>query len=313
MTTAPTGDDDALDALARRRTSTVSVCIPARDEEATVGPIVGAVRSALVDAVGLVDEIVVADDGSTDATAREAAAAGARVVTVGPVDERGGPSDDRDPSDEGGGTGGPDDPSDGHAVRHGKGEAMWHALRASTGDLVVWLDADLEGFDPAWVGRLLAPLINDAGVTFVKGHYHRDAGVDGTGGGRVTELVARPAISTYHPVLGGIRQPLGGEYAGRRSTFERVPFAGGYGVDLGLLIDIARLDGIEAIAQVDLGVRTHRNRPVAHLGVQAAEVLHVALRRAGVAPADPPTLLRPDLGPAPIETRDRPPLVTSGV
>lgn len=286
MTAAPSGGVVDLDELARRRTATVSVCIPARDEEATVGPIVDAVRAALVDAVGLVDEIVVADDGSTDGTAREAVAAGARVVTVG-----GDPADSAD-----------------HDVRHGKGEAMWHALRGSTGDLVVWLDADLEGFDPAWVGRLLEPLLADDAVTFVKGHYHRDPGATGTGGGRVTELVARPAIATFHPVLGGIHQPLGGEYAGRRSTFERVPFAGGYGVDLGLLIDIARLDGIDAIAQVDLGVRVHRNRPIAHLGVQAAEVLHVALRRAGVAPADPPVLLRPGLAPAAVETRDRPPL-----
>lgn len=282
MTALPADGVVALDELARTRTLSVSVCIPARDEEATVGPIVGSVHDALVSGLGLVDEIVVADDGSRDATARRAADAGARVVTVAA--------------------------EPGEAIRHGKGEAMWQALRASTGDVVVWIDADLRGFDPTWIGRLITPLLVDDAVTFVKGSYRRDGDEDGTGGGRVTELVARPVISLFHPVLGGIRQPLGGEYAGRRTTLEQVPFAGGYGVDLGLLIDIAHLDGIDAIAQVDLGVRSHRNRPVAELGVQAAEVLHVALRRGGVAPDEPRPLLLPDAPARPVETRDRPPL-----
>lgn len=277
----PAGALTVSEVAALRGATTVSVCIPARDEAATIGPIVAALRRDLVDGPGLVDEVVVADDGSTDATAAVAASAGAEVVDVTTA------APALDP-------------------RSGKGEAMWKALHAARGDVVAYLDADLEGFDPTWVARLVAPLVADPDIAFVKGHYHRAATTPGAGG-RVTELVARPAVSMFHPELAGIAQPLGGEYAGRRRALEEVPFAGGYGVDLGLLVDIARGHGVASVAQVDLGVRRHRNRPVAELARQAAEVLHVALRRAGLDPGTAP-LLRPGAAPEGFETRDRPPL-----
>jgi glucosyl-3-phosphoglycerate synthase len=159
---------------------------------------------------------------------------------------------------------------------------LWTSLVASTGDLVVWCDADLEGVGPELVERLVTPLLADDGIAFVKGRWSRSLdGRDGEGG-RVTELLARPLLERLFPELAGIAEPLAGECAGRRTVLERVPFEAGYGVDIGLLVDVARLAGPAAIAQVDLGVRVHRNRPLAELGSTARQVLHVALARAGV-------------------------------
>jgi glucosyl-3-phosphoglycerate synthase len=223
----------------------VSVCIPARDEEATVGGVVGAVVRDLVDRHALVDEVLVVDDRSTDRTASRARNAGARVVET-------------------------------DAAR-GKGEALWTSLRASEGDLVVWVDADVRGFDARFVIGLVGPMLLHDDVDFVKGWYERNSG-------RVTELVARPVIALLHPDLVDFQQPLSGEYAGRRELLERLPFTTDYGVDLGLLIDVARTIGLDRIAQVDLGVRVHRNRPLEELTPQAEQVLRAALERADMLP-----------------------------
>ncbi len=276
------GPADLVEAKAGR---TVSLCIPARDEAATIGDIVAAARRALIEEVPLLDEIVVVDDGSTDRTASVAEAAGARVVATA----------DAPPAVD---------------LRPGKGEAMWRSLAASTGDVVVWIDGDLDPFDPLWPARLAAPLLLDDAVTFVKGRYRRLSDLPHAGGGRVTELVARPVLAMLHPALTAIAQPLGGEYAARRSSVLEVPFAGGYGVDLGLLIDVAERDGIDAIVEVDLGERRHRNRPLEQLSVQAAEVLHVALRRAGLVVESEPRLPLPVPPGATFEVRDRPPLAS---
>lgn len=264
----------------------VSVCLPARDEADTVGAIVTTIRAELVEAVGLVDEVLVLDDHSTDATAEVARAAGARVVAVDDVLPELGPG-------------------------RGKGEALWKSVAAADGDLIVWCDADLLDFGPHFVTGLVGPLLVDPEVDFVKGFYQRpvDPGAEGSGGGRVTELVARPAIALLHPHLASIIQPLGGEYAGRRSLLEQLPFVQGYGVDLGLLVDVADLEGAGAIAQVDLGTRRHRNRSLADLGPQALEVLQTALRRAGADVPAEATLLRPDLPPLEVALVERPPLL----
>lgn len=268
----------------RKGATSVSVCLPARDEAATIGAIVEAIRRDVVDGVPLVDELIVVDDHSTDATGAVAVDAGAKVVAAAEVLPE---LDDR----------------------RGKGEALWKSLAASTGDLVVWLDADLVGVDGTWVSRLVAPLVVDPAVALVKGYYRRPTGVDAReGGGRVTELVARPLISALHPDLVTVRQPLGGEYAGRRAVLEALPFAGGYGVDLGLLVDVAHREGADAIAQVDLGERHHRHHPLDVLSVQAAEVLHLALRRAGHEVDGEAALRRAGRPDAPMEIRDRPPL-----
>ena len=239
-------------ALARRGLG-VSVCIPARDEEATVAAVVDGVRRSLTAAGGgvdLVDEIVVVDDGSADATATAAARAGARVVATG-------------------------------ASPGGKGEAMAAGAAATTGDLVVFLDADVENFGPHFVTGLLGPLLGDPAVMLVKAVYDRPLDGAPRGGGRVTELVARPVIDLLFPELAHVRQPLAGETALRRGVLERVGLDGGYGVEMGLLVDVAEAYGVDAIAQVDLGTRVHRNRPLEQLRPEATDVLRAALARTG--------------------------------
>jgi len=232
----------------------VSVCLPARDEEQTVGSIVASVHRSLTRAGGgaaLVDEIVVVDDGSVDSTAAVAESAGARVVRR---------------SGDGG----------------GKGEAMRLALAESRGELVVFLDADVENFAPHFVTGLLGPLlVNDDSVALVKGFYERPINGSPTGGGRVTELVARPAIELLFPHLLDVRQPLAGESAAPRVVLEKTGIAPGYGAELGLLVDVAERFGVGSIAQVDLGVRVHRNRPLEELRRQATDVLRAALERVG--------------------------------
>lgn len=243
--------------LKRANGTTVSVALPARDEAATVGAIVARIRRQLVEDTGLVDEIVVLDDGSSDDTAETAAAAGAEVVHASDVLPGVGPDE------------------------AGKGGALWRSLAVTDGDLVCWLDADLRDFSPHFVTGLLGPLLTKPSIGFVKAFYERPVDDDGQGGGRVTELVARPLISKLFPHLATIVQPLGGEYAGRRALLEQVPFVGGWGVELGLLVDLVQRFGSRAIAQVDLGVRRHRNRPLDELAPQAMEILGTALRKAG--------------------------------
>ncbi len=231
----------------------VSVCLPARDEASTVGAIVRRVVSSLVDEVPLVDEVLVVDDGSRDATAAQARAAGARVVRRGPGD-------------------GP----------HGKGQALRRAVDEAIGDVLVFLDADVRNFDSHFVVGLLGPVLTEPGTSLVKATYRRPlAGSDGPGG-RVTELVARPLLARLFPELAGLTQPLAGECAAPRAVLEAVPFADGYGVEVGLLIDVAARCGPASLALVDLGERVHRNRPLHELAPQAAAVLDVVLDRAGV-------------------------------
>jgi glucosyl-3-phosphoglycerate synthase len=199
-------------------------------------------------------------------------------------------------------------------VGEGKGNALWKSLYAAEGDLVCFLDADLRTFGPHFVTRLLEPLLTDRKVGFVKGYYQRPLGGAPTGGGRVNELVARPLLCALFPALASVRQPLGGEYAGRRELLEVVPFVEGWGVELGLLIDLADRFGVDAIAQRDLGVREHRNRSLDELAPQAMAVLLTGLRRAGVAPVDVSSALarferaEPDFVPVPV--RECPPMVS---
>lgn len=252
-------DDDAF-VLARAKDTaglTVSVCIPARDEAATVSRVVGPLVDVLVAGCGLVDEVVVADDGSTDATAATAEAAGARVL------RRHGPP--------------------------GKGLAMAEAGRAASGDVLVFLDADVRNFGPHFVTRLLRPLLHgDGHVVLAKAAYRRPLhGVDGEGG-RVTELLVRPLIERLFPDLAFLAQPLAGEVAIRRAALDELVLEAGYGVEIGMLIDVARRFGVGAIAEVDLGERVHRNRSLGELADQSRQILAAMLDRAG--PAGPGAL-----------------------
>ena len=226
----------------------ISVCITARNEASTVAGVVSPVVAALDE--HLVEEVIVVDDGSSDGTGAIAEAFGAHVVR-----------------------------RDG---RPGKGAAMAEALRVATGDIVVFLDADVANFGLDFVTGLVEPLLVDPGLVLVKGTYRRPEN-DGAGGGRVTELLARPLLRRLVPELAFVRQPLAGEVAVRRAALDGVVLEPGYGVEIGMLIDVARRFGAGAIGQADLGVRVHRNRPLHELAGQADEVLAAVLSRTAVA------------------------------
>lgn len=246
---------------------TISVVLPALDEEETIETVIESI-SPLVD--GLVDELIVLDSGSTDDTEIRAVAAGARVVS-------------REQAL-------PEVP-----IRAGKGEALWRSLAATHGDIVVFVDSDLIDPHPMFVPWLVGPLLTDDRIHLVKSFYRRplrgseladlgDVATDAsaTGGGRVTELVARPLLAALRPELCCVVQPLGGEYAATRELLTSVPFAPGYGVEIGLLVDTFDRLGLDAIAQANLGVRAHRNRPLAELGVMSRQVIATLLSRCGI-------------------------------
>jgi glucosyl-3-phosphoglycerate synthase len=266
--------------VAAKQGRTITLCFPCRDEAATIGPLVVTARRQLVDATGLIDELMVVDDRSTDDTRAVAAGAGATVIDIEQIHAT-------------------------HGTGHGKGNALWASLVASHGDFIVWCDGDVTSFTPDWVVRLLAPLVADDTINLVKASYHRPT--DTGGGGRTTELVARPLLSLFAPGLAALNQPLSGEFAGRRSALEAIRFVEGWGVEIAMLLDVAAEFGVESIAQVDLGVRLHRHRSLHALSVQAAEVMATALTRVNdqhtiVAP----TLTRADGSVIPLNLAERP-------
>ncbi|MFE0453550.1 glucosyl-3-phosphoglycerate synthase [Streptomyces sp. NPDC058914] len=251
--------------LAAKRASgqSVSVVLPALNEEETVGDIVAAIRHDLVQQVPLVDEVVVVDSGSTDRTSQVAAAAGARVVHRDTILPR-------------------------IPAVPGKGEVLWRSLLVTTGDIVCFIDADLREFSSDFVSGIVGPLLTDPDIDLVKAMYDRPLGTESTAlasrrtagqGGRVTELMARPLLNLHWPQLAGFVQPLGGEYAARRSLLERLPFPVGYGVELGMLVDALHLVGLDALAQVDVGVRKHRHQDGQALGRMAAAIYRTAQLR----------------------------------
>ncbi|HEY4332837.1 MAG TPA: glucosyl-3-phosphoglycerate synthase [Ilumatobacteraceae bacterium] len=273
--------DDALAAKAGR---TVSVCIPCKNEAATIGPLVKMLRQELVEESGLVDELIVLDDNSTDATAAIAVANGATVVSVNAV-------------------------NDVYGEGRGKGNALWASLAVSTGDFIVWCDGDVTTVEPSWFVGLLLPLLTTPDVALVKATYHRPT--DQGGGGRTTELVARPLLSLFLPELTGLQQPLGGEFAARRTAMEQIPFVQGWGVEIAMLADVAERFGAGAIAQVDVGERQHRHQTLDRLGIQAAEVIATLLTRVGADKAfatDQLALLRPNGSAEALNLDERPPM-----
>jgi glucosyl-3-phosphoglycerate synthase len=244
--------------LAARRDCTVSVCIPARDEAATIGPIVESLVRLRRD--GVVDEVVVVD-ASRDGTGEIARRLGADVHRQADLMT-----------------------SFGDVL--GKGDAMWRSLSVLRGDVVCFVDADTERFGSHFACGLVGPLLTDPSVQFVKGYYRRPfrlgEAVAPEGGGRVTELTARPLLELFYPQLAGIRQPLAGEIAARRELLEQLPFATGYAVEIAMLIDAYELAGADAIAQVDLDERQNRHQPLSELGPMAAAVLRAVAERAGM-------------------------------
>jgi len=237
---------------------TVSLVFPTLDEEETIGPIVRRAMREMVGRVPLLDEIVVIDSASTDRTREIAAAEGARVVQHADVLPR-------------------------YGSFHGKGEALWKSIYETSGDIIVWADTDVKNWHHRMVYGTLGPLLHEPRLQYVKGYYQRPIVEGGVlkegGGGRVTELVARPLINLFYPELSGMIQPLSGEYAGRRSLLESIPFFTGYAVEMGHLIDVAERLGIEGLGQVDLERRVHRNQELEGLSRMSFVILQAVMKR----------------------------------
>ncbi|MFF9117232.1 glucosyl-3-phosphoglycerate synthase [Streptomyces massasporeus] len=277
---------------AKQRTGqTVSVVLPALNEEATVGDIASVIRHDLMRQVPLVDELVVVDSGSTDRTSEVAAAAGARVVHRDEILPR-------------------------LPAVPGKGEVLWRSLLVTTGDIVCFIDADLKDFSSDFVSGIVGPLLTEPDVDLVKAMYDRPLGGTAGQGGRVTELMARPLLNMHWPQLAGFVQPLGGEYAARRSLLEQLPFPVGYGVELGMLVDALHLAGLDALAQVDVGVRKHRHQDGQALGRMAAAIYRTAQLRLARGHLIRPSLTQFERGEDgfeprtySVDTEERPPMV----
>ena len=235
----------------------ISVVLPARDCAATVGAVLATAVVPLAEA-GLVDQVLVVDGGSSDATADCALRAGAEVHA----------EDDLLPE---------------HGPALGKGDAMWRALSVARGDLIAYMDADTLDPDPVHLLGLLGPLLCDPTVHLVKAAFDRPfAGAGGIvpdEGGRVTELMARPLLNLHVPALAGFTQPLAGETAARRDLLEALPFPAGYGVEVALLLDALRRVGLDGLAEARVGTRQNRHQPLRELGAMAFAVLCAVDRR----------------------------------
>lgn len=251
-------DVRALVDLKRQQGLTISLGLPALNEEKTVGLVITTLKTALMDEAPLLDEIVLIDSNSTDRTVEIAESMGVPVYRHSEIL-----------------------PEAGAVV--GKGEALWKSLHVLKGDLIAWVDTDITNIHPRFVYGILGPLLKHPHLQYIKGFYQRPIAVDGRiqayGGGRVTELVARPLFNLFYPELSGLIQPLSGEYAGRRSALENTPFFTGYGVETGLLIDLLDQYGLEAIAQSDLEVRVHHNQPLEGLSRMSFAILQVFIDR----------------------------------
>jgi len=239
---------------------TISLGLPTLNEEKTIGKVIRTMQTKLVEQYPLLDEIVVIDSNSTDRTAEIAQRLGVPVIRHPDILHQ-------------------------YGTLRGKGEALWKSLSVLRGDLIAWIDTDIANIHPRFVYGILGPLIREPRLMYVKGFYQRPLRMgrklEARGGGRVTELVARPMLNLFYPELSGFVQPLAGEYAGRREALERVPFFAGYGVETGLLIDLFTLYGLNAIGQVDLEERIHRNQSLMALSKMAFEIIQVVMQRVG--------------------------------
>jgi glucosyl-3-phosphoglycerate synthase len=236
----------------------ISLALPALNEEETVGKVIQTIKSALMDNVPLLDEIVLIDSNSTDQTRQIAESLGIPVYIHQQI-------------------------LPAHGARRGKGEALWKSLYVTHGDIILWIDTDIVNIHPRFIYGLIGPLLSNSSIQFVKGFYRRPLRVgdkiQAGGGGRVTELTARPLINLFYPQLSGVIQPLSGEYGGRRSVLTQLPFFSGYGVEIGLLIDVAEKFGLRAIAQVDLQERIHHNQPLEALSKMSFAIIQAVNRK----------------------------------
>ena len=247
-----------LVALKQQQGVSISLALPALNEEETVGQVIRMMKKELMQRAPLLDEIVLIDSNSTDRTREIAANEGVPVHVHQNLLERLG-------------------------ARRGKGEALWKSLLVTRGDIIIWIDTDIVNIHPRFVYGIIGPLLLNPQVQFVKGFYRRPLKVgmkmQAGGGGRVTELTARPLLNLFYPELSGVVQPLSGEYGGRREALERAPFFSGSGVETGLLIDIYERYGVQAIAQVDLLERIHHNQHLEALSKMSFAIIQTVMRK----------------------------------
>jgi glucosyl-3-phosphoglycerate synthase len=247
-----------LVALKEKKGLKISLAFPTLNEELTIGKEILVIRTELMERYPLLDEIAVIDSSSKDNTRRVAERFGARVFASKAILPK-------------------------YGTYRGKGENLWKSLYALEGDIIVWVDADISNIAPKFVYGLIGPLLEDDKTGYVKAFYERpirsSGGIAASGGGRVTEILVRPLFSLFYPELARLVQPLSGEYAGRRALLEKLPFSVGYGVELGHLLDIFYIDGIEALAQVDLDMRIHRNQTTESLGKMSYGIIDTFFSR----------------------------------
>ena len=244
--------------LKQKQNLTISLALPALNEEETVGKVLRTIKNVLMTRVPLLDEIVLIDSNSTDRTRRIAEKIGVPVYVHQKILPQ-------------------------YGARKGKGEALWKSLYCTHGDIIIWIDTDIVNIHPRFIYGLIAPLLLRPEIDFVKGFYRRPLKVGNKmqagSGGRVTELTARPMLNLFYPELSGIVQPLSGEYGGRRKALEQLPFFSGYGVEIGLLIDMLDKFGLRSIAQVDLMERIHHNQPLEALGKMSFAIIQAVIRK----------------------------------
>jgi glycosyltransferase involved in cell wall biosynthesis len=249
---------DRLIALKREQGVTISLALPALNEEETIGHVIKTLKHALLDKAPLLDEIVCVDSNSADRTRVIAVESGVPIFIHQELLPQLG-------------------------ARSGKGEALWKSLLVTRGDIIVWIDTDIVNIHPRFVYGVLGPMLVDPQLQFVKGFYRRPLKVgdklQAGGGGRVTELTARPLLNLFYPELSGVIQPLSGEYGGRRSALEQMPFYSGYGVEMGLLIGVYEKFGLNSIAQVDLLERIHHNQSLEALSKMSFAILQTVVRK----------------------------------
>jgi nucleotide-binding universal stress UspA family protein len=247
-----------LISLKQKQNLTISLALPALNEEQTVGRVLRTIKNVLMTRVPLLDEIVLIDSNSTDRTRQIAEKIGIPVYIHQKVLPQ-------------------------YGTRHGKGEALWKSLYCTSGDILIWVDTDIVNIHPRFIYGLIGPLLLRPEIDYVKGFYRRPLKVGNKmqagSGGRVTELTARPLLNLFYPELSGMVQPLSGEYGGRRKVLEQLPFFSGYGVEIGLLIDMLEKFGLRSIAQVDLLERIHHNQPLDALGKMSFAIIQAVIRK----------------------------------
>ncbi|HET7143676.1 MAG TPA: glucosyl-3-phosphoglycerate synthase, partial [Anaerolineales bacterium] len=244
--------------LKQKQNLTISLALPALNEEQTVGKVLKTLKNALMTRIPLLDEIMLIDSNSTDRTRQIAEKIGVPVHIHQKILPQ-------------------------YGLRKGKGEALWKSLYCTSGDIIIWVDTDIVNIHPRFIYGLIGPLLLRPEIDFAKGFYRRPLKVGNKmqagSGGRVTELTARPLLNLFYPELSGIVQPLSGEYGGRRKALEQLPFFSGYGVEIGLLIDMFEKFGLTSIAQVDLLERIHHNQPLDALGKMSFAIIQAVIRK----------------------------------